>query len=377
MLNILQQEQLKMVFVEAKWLYNYLLSLLNERKIDIFKVNTKNINTVTHFNKDKKLIESPLNYLGSSMKQSLVKDMCTSIKALSTLKKKGKKIGSLSFKSNYCSINLKQYGITHKIVSENKIKIQGIKKPLCVSGLKQLSKLIDYEIANAHLIKRCDDYYIQLTVLLNKTDIFNKTFKNDQLGIDFGCETSFSLSNGTKINAYIEETDHLKRLQRKLQRQKKGSNNRYKTCIKIQKQYQKLTNLKNEYTNQLVHKLLSENRQIIIQDEQLHCWQKKHGKKIQHSILGRVKNKLMRSDQVVVLNKFIPTTKLCNDCGYIHTEIKLYDREFICPNCGVIYDRDIHAAQNMVWIYNNIIGVDGTEFKRLDFEKQLQAKFKK
>lgn len=62
--------------------------------------------------------------------------MCTSIKALSTLKKKGKKIGSLSFKSNYCSINLKQYGITHKIVSENKIKIQGIKKPLCVSGLK-------------------------------------------------------------------------------------------------------------------------------------------------------------------------------------------------------------------------------------------------
>lgn len=68
MLNILQQEQLKMVFVEAKWLYNYLLNLLNERKIDIFKVNTKNINTVTHFNKDKKLIESPLNYLGSSMK---------------------------------------------------------------------------------------------------------------------------------------------------------------------------------------------------------------------------------------------------------------------------------------------------------------------
>ena len=68
MLNILQQEQLKMVFVEAKWLYNYLLSLSNERKIDLFKVNTKNINTVTHFNKDKKLIESPLNYLGSSMK---------------------------------------------------------------------------------------------------------------------------------------------------------------------------------------------------------------------------------------------------------------------------------------------------------------------
>jgi len=68
------------------------------------------------------------------------------------------------------------------------------------------------------------------------------------------------------------------------------------------------------------------------------------------------------------LNRFVPTTKLCRDCGYIHSEIKLWNREFVCPECGVKYDRDIHAAENMVWIYNNLLGVDGTKFKREDFE---------
>lgn len=376
MLNKLQQEQLKMIFVEAKWMYNYLLNLSNENKIDLFKLDSKTITNITHYNKDKELVETVLNYLGSSMKQSIIKDMCSSIKGLSVLKKHGSKVGSLKFKSEYNSINLKQYGITHKIVSNNRIKIQGIKKALPVSGLKQLNKLNEYELANAHLIQKCGDYYIQLTVLINK-EYKQLNYKNKQLGIDFGCQTTFVMSDGSKVNSYIEETDRLKRLNRKLNRQKKGSNNRWKTRIKIQKEYQRLTNLKNEYANQLVHKLLSKNEQIIIQDEQLNSWKQKHGKKIQHSVLGRVKQKLIRHpDQVVVLNKYVPTTKLCTTCGNIHSEIKLYDREFVCPNCKATEDRDLHAAQNMVWIYNNLVGVDGTEFKRVDFDKQLKTIFK-
>lgn len=375
MLNKLQQEQLKMIFIEAKWMYNYLLNLSNENQIDIFKLDSKLIKNVTHYNKDKELVESYLNYLGSSMKQEIVKGLCSSIKGLSVLKKHGNKVGCLKFKSEYNSINLKQYGITHKIVSKNRVKIQGIKKALPVSGLKQLDKIANYELANAHLIQKCGDYYIQLTVLVNKEERTIK-YKNKQIGIDFGCQTSFSLSDGSKLNSYVEETDHLKRLSRKLSRQKKGSHNRWKTRIKIQKEYQRLTNLKNEYSNQLVHKLLFENEQIIIQDEQLNAWKKKHGKAVQHSVLGRVKAKLIRHpEQVVVLNRFVPTTKFCRDCGHLHSEIKLWDREFICPNCGVVYDRDIHAAENMVWIYNNLVGVDGTEFKRVDFDNQLKAIF--
>ena len=78
------------------------------------------------------------------------------------------------------------------------------------------------------------------------------------------------------------------------------------------------------------------------------------------------------------MSKWVPTTKLCRDCGYIHKGIKLSDREFICPKCGVVYDRDTHAAQNMVWVFNHLkehIGLDGTDFKRNVFLVELNKLF--
>lgn len=252
-----------------------------------------------------------------------------------------------------------------------------------MSGLDQIISSVPYEIANAKLIGRNGEYYVNLTIFYDAVEYrnyrrkkYNKSYLNKQIGIDFGCETSFTLSNGEKLNSYVEETDHLKRLQRKLRRQKKGSNNRWKTIIKIRKEYQRLTNQKDDYANKLVHKFLTENEQIIIQDEQLNAWKQRHGKKIQHSVLGRVKARLIQhKGQVFVLNRFVPTTKLCRDCGHIHSTIKVWDREFICPKCGVVYDRDVHASENMIWIYNNLVGVDGTEFKRAEFEEQLDYMF--
>lgn len=75
-------------------------------------------------------------------------------------------------------------------------------------------------------------------------------------------------------------------------------------------------------------------------------------KAVQHSILGRVKKKLKIMDNVHILSRFAPTTKLCFHCGKKHDEIKLRDRVFRCE-CGVCMDRDIHAAQCMVWMYLN------------------------
>lgn len=92
---------------------------------------------------------------------------------------------------------------------------------------------------------------------------------------------------------------------------------------------------------------------MVIQDENLRGWQRGgHGKAVQHSILGRVKKKLKTMDNVHVLSRFAPTTKLCFHCGEVHNEIKVWDRVFRC-DCGVCMDRDIHAAQCMVWMFEN------------------------
>lgn len=159
----------------------------------------------------------------------------------------------------------------------------------------------------------------------------------------------------------------MKKLQRKQARQTKGSKNWYRTVQQVRKEYQKQTNRKNDLANKIVHKFL-QYETVVIQDEQLHNWHKNgHGRAVQHSVLGRVKAKLKLSPNIVVLGKTVPTTKLCTKCGVWHNELKLSDRIFKCE-CGISEDRDIHAAKNMVWFYENNVGVERTKIKRLEME---------
>lgn len=307
------------------------------------------------------------------MRQEVLTNIFTSIRSLSKSKNKGNKVGSLKFISEYTSINLKQANVSYKIVSKNKIKIQGIKKPLKVNGLRQLDRFgSNYELANAKLLLKPSGYYIAITVYTDKTvDNADKP----KIGIDFGCQTSFTLSDGRKINAIVEESERLKRIQKRISRCKKGSNNRWRLRKQLRKAYEHDVNVKKDMAYKLCQMLSA--YQVVMQDEQIRLWKKCHGKKVHHSILGRVKYLLMEKPDTIVLDRFVPTTKLCRDCGYIHKDIKEMDRTFVCPSCGVVYDRDVHAAENMLWISENIIGVGRTEFKRVDFEQQLILLFKR
>jgi len=93
-----------------------------------------------------------------------------------------------------------------------------------------------------------------------------------------------------------------------------------------------------------------------------------------------VKEELMRHpEQVFVLGRFVPTTKFCFDCGGMHQEIKVWDREYVCPHCGAAEDRDVHSAKCMLWIYDNLrdkIGLGESEFKRVDFDKEVSLIFR-
>lgn len=365
-----QREFLKMFFVEAKWIYNDILNFSKENNIKDYDYK---VNKITKLDKNRNKEEQDIKYIHSQIKQTLIQGILASIKSLSKLKKNGNKIGALKFKSQINSLDLKQYEVSYKILSKNKIKIGGIKKPLRVNGLKQIN-LDEIEFANAKLLNTPSGYYLSITTYIDKNKLKNKNQKlNQTIGIDFGCSISFTLSTGEKFNIFVEETERLKNLQKKLARQVKGSNNRYKTILKIRKEYQKLSNRKNDLSNKLVAMLISYEK-IVIQDEQLNIWKIRNGKKIQHSILGRVKSKLINMDNVVVLNRFVPTTKTCINCGNI-IDINLNQRTFKCE-CGVEEDRDIHAAKNMIWFEKNNIGVGRTDFKPVELKNLISKALK-
>ena len=123
-LNEAQRVHLKMLFVEAKWLYNDALTFTQEHDINDYNTAT---HTVHGLDKDKQPVTHELEYLGSQMKQSVIQGIKHSLKSLSALKKNNHTVGSLRYKSDYTSINLQQHRVTYRFYDEYHISIQGIK----------------------------------------------------------------------------------------------------------------------------------------------------------------------------------------------------------------------------------------------------------
>ena len=367
-----------MLFFEGKWIYNDILNFINNGG-KLSEYNTKK-KTVLVKQKDGTFVEKPLKYLKSSYRDSLVSKVSDSLNSLKELKKKGHKVGKLKFKSECNQLNLKQFNVTHRIKSLKKASIQGIKGDFRVHGFGQFADNPFAEVANAKLLKKPDGYYIHWTVYIFKNKL-PAIEKNEQvIGIDFGCGTSFTFSDGRKIDFKLKEPECIKKLQKNLARKRryeteKKHSNQYKSeRRKLEKKYQKLANKKNDTSNKLCHSLASY-KQVVIQDENLRGWKKSgHGKAVQHSILGRVKSKLKTMGNVTVLSRFAPTTKMCFNCGEIHKEIKLLDRVFEC-DCGVNMDRDVHASQCMVWMYLNNFQIPMERKNTMQVENKTSGKY--
>lgn len=332
---------LNSLFLEYKWLYNHMLE-----SDDLFNFDTKikQVNVKTPNGNE----ERKIPHVSSQMKQGLNTRILDAIKALSSKKKKGAKVGKLKFKSQINTIFLKQYGYTHKLIDNKFVKIQGIKQKLRVRGIKQIPH--NAELTTANLIKVGDDYYIRLTCFL---PLEEKQVKNEAIGIDFGCSTQMTLSNGMKVSFETPVDNRLKKLDKKLSKQRKPkgqkqSNNYLKTRQKREKAYKKLTNKKNDIRHKIVSALTDNFSLISIQDENIKGWHKgKHGKKIQSTAIGGIIADLRNKSATTVVDRFFPSTQLCHSCGS-KQKLSLWERSYDCPSCGQSYDRDVNAALNLL-----------------------------
>ena len=324
------------------------------------------------FGKDREEIVSELKFLKSQQKQQIVSRMNVNEKTITTLvRKRLQKHGGLKFKSELNDIPLPQYKVSYVFKGESSVRIQGIHGKIHLHGTHQLHGVDEF--ANANLIHKPDGYYLKVTCYFNKENVRQVPCNGKELGIDFGISNNLTTSEGEVVNISVGESEHLKTLQRKLARQKKGSNNRKKTVHKIQIAYQKLNNMKQEFANQFVHRM-KQYKAVVIQNEQLKTWHqnknKGYSKIVQHSCMGTIKAKLKNLSNVIVLDEYIPTTKWCPNCGMEH-EMPLNERQYTCE-CGYSQNRDIHAARNMLNIAHlvlgdNLVPTEHREIKRAEF----------
>ena len=358
-LNKTEQEKLWHYFTQCRWLCNYLISLSG----DDFKTFNTKTRDIASLDKDgnpvSRCLAMPAKFI-QSVYSSLKQDMA----ALAAKRDKtGKKNGCLKFRSSYDSIDLNQYGNTHWICYgsdgnrngkyRNTVHIAGIRRPIRVFGMEQIPKESEY--ANAKLMKRPSGIYLKLTCYIPKHEGDAKPGNKPDIGLDFGIKTTITTSEGEKYDISVREPERLKGLQKKLARQKKGSRGWYDTRHLIRREYEKLANKRRAKANQVYHDITKGRKLIVIQNENIKGWHKGlFGRQVQNSALGTLKSKLVSNPNVLVIDRFFPSTKMCPSCGVINEGITLSDRVFAC-GCGYTEDRDVKAAKTMLLAGRHII----------------------
>ena len=184
---------------------------------------------------------------------------------------------------------------------------------------------------------------------------FNQT--NECVGIDLGIKDFVITSDGEVFenkHFFKSQEQKIAKLQRQMSRKQKGSNNRNKVRIKLAKAFEKITNQKEQYIHNVVNELLTYYDTVFMEDLNVKGMLKNHklAKAIQE--IGFYKFKSILTDKafnngkrVILIDRFYPSSKTCSVCGYINKELKLSDRQWVCPDCGEIIERDYNAALNI------------------------------
>ena len=178
------------------------------------------------------------------------------------------------------------------------------------------------------------------------------------IGLDLGIKDFCVDSNGNRYDNkhfHKNQENKLKKLNKQLSKKQKGSNNRNKARIKLAKVYEKITNQRNTYLHQITSKLVNENQVICIEDLNVKGMMSNHklSKSIQDLSLYEFRRQLeykcrWYGRQLIIIDRFYPSSKTCHNCGYIYKDLKLNEREWICPHCGKVIDRDYNASLNIL-----------------------------
>ena len=214
-------------------------------------------------------------------------------------------------------------------------------------------------IRSATLLKtKSGNFFLSILIEMENAELKKFEHTNKQVGIDLGVKDFVITSDGEVFenkHFFKKEEKQIKKLQRQLSKKVKGSNNRKKAQIRIAKLFERITNKKNAYIHYVVNELLTYFDTIFMEDLNVKGMLRNHhlAKAIQEVGFYKLKetlvNKALINDkQVVFIDRFYPSSKTCSVCGYKKRDLRLIDREWVCPKCGTKHNRDINAAVNIL-----------------------------
>ena len=365
----------------ARWSYNYFLSESNRVYKEWLEDNSKPkyiselearkyINNVL-----KKTTHTWLKEVGSNVMKQGVKDANIALQNFFKHNKgypkfKSKKKSKPSFYVNYDSIKRLPNGFQGERLGYVKTK----------ESLPKIGKNQKYRRPRISFDGRF--WYLSVGYEVERVDT---RLSDTRLGIDLGIKELAVVSNqdGTMVKKYhnINKTYEVKRLERKLKREQRkfsrkilintshySNNGRpiyskdLELCKNIQKQkciiqrlYRRLLNIRTNYLHQTTTEIVkTKPSQIVLEDLNVSGMMKNHhlSRSISDSKLYDFRRQIeykaeLYGIEVVVADRFYPSSKTCHRCGHVKRDLKLSDRTYRCDCCGNVIDRDINASINL------------------------------
>ncbi len=196
-----------------------------------------------------------------------------------------------------------------------------------------------------------------------KEEIEDAVATGEPIGIDLGIKSMAVVSDGRKFEnpkALKQAQVKLRRLEREKSRRKKGGRNRDKTRQKIAKTYYQIANVRRDALHKATSAIMANTKPdlerpsvVVVEDLNVRGMTKNHclAQAISDVGMGEFRRQIeykakWYGEQLLVADRFFPSSRLCPVCGTINTELTLADRVWTC-DCGAEYDRDLNAARNL------------------------------
>jgi putative transposase len=349
----------------VRWVYNYGLNLKNQ-------TYTQTKKGISRFDIQKNIPLLKKQEETSWLKEVNSQSLQYSLENLDNgFTKFFKKLGGYpKFKSK--KNPKKSFGIPQNTVVEfenNLLYIPKFKK-----GIKIIiDRKFEGEIRSSTIsMKTNGKYYISILVEINQELPRKKPIDEKQaIGIDLGIKSFLVTSDGL----VIDNSKHLKKSLRRLKiRQRKhskkvnGSNNRKKSVHILSSIHEKISNRRTDFLHKTSKFLIDDYDTLCLETLNVSGMIKNHNlaqsiSDVSWSEFNRMLDYKSEwyGKNIIRIGQFEPSSKMCSVCGYIKSDLKLSDREWICPKCGTKHDRDVNASNNIKnfsFVKNNTSGTE-------------------
>jgi len=340
-----QQILLAKHFGAKRFVYNF---FLNERKKTYLESKTSlnyydNAKELTILKKNEEYVW--MKEINSQSLQSSLRDLEVAYTKFYSKQSKFPKFKSKHDKQSFRIPQFVEY-------SDGELNIPKFKSPIKAREDRPLTG----EILFATISKSSTNkYFVAITC---NTDHIPYQKNDNKVGVDLGIKDLAVCSDGKTYGNIKTTKKYQKTLayqQRQLSKKEKGSNSNNRQRIKVAKIHEKIGNSRLNHIHNVTTQIVRENQTICVEDLSVQNMMKNRclSKSIADASWGEFLRQLKYKSEwnernLTSINKFFPSSKICNKCKFINQDLALKDRRWVCPSCGETLDRDLNASRNIL-----------------------------